>query len=219
MAERFKAPVLKTGDEQSSVGSNPTLSANFSLLARESVAELCDVLERIRTDLRDRGSLEASDMYDSFGFILEDAVGFGCKLGDFGLPDAESLSAELKDFLRALVYAESVCDLLSALAYDGLASVFYNWTSPSIDRLRNALREEQDPASSLVDRAYQLAAPKLQLGEEGNWVTRNRDESPFDALGPECTAAIEEIEGEIEAQRHATFERAAAAINRRIGRE
>ena len=28
MAERFKAPVLKTGEGQPSVGSNPTLSAN-----------------------------------------------------------------------------------------------------------------------------------------------------------------------------------------------
>ena len=30
MAERFKAPVLKTGEGQPSVGSNPTLSANFA---------------------------------------------------------------------------------------------------------------------------------------------------------------------------------------------
>ena len=30
MAEWFKAPVLKTGDAQASVGSNPTLSANQS---------------------------------------------------------------------------------------------------------------------------------------------------------------------------------------------
>jgi hypothetical protein len=29
MAERFKAPVLKTGDPRGSVGSNPTPSANF----------------------------------------------------------------------------------------------------------------------------------------------------------------------------------------------
>ena len=29
MAERFKAPVLKTGEGQPSVGSNPTLSATF----------------------------------------------------------------------------------------------------------------------------------------------------------------------------------------------
>ena len=28
MAERLKAPVLKTGDARASVGSNPTLSAN-----------------------------------------------------------------------------------------------------------------------------------------------------------------------------------------------
>ena len=28
MAERLKAPVLKTGDVKASVGSNPTLSAN-----------------------------------------------------------------------------------------------------------------------------------------------------------------------------------------------
>ena len=29
MSERLKEPVLKTGDAQASVGSNPTLSANF----------------------------------------------------------------------------------------------------------------------------------------------------------------------------------------------
>ncbi len=29
MVEWFKAPVLKTGDVQASVGSNPTLSANL----------------------------------------------------------------------------------------------------------------------------------------------------------------------------------------------
>ena len=29
MSERLKEPVLKTGDVQASVGSNPTLSANF----------------------------------------------------------------------------------------------------------------------------------------------------------------------------------------------
>ena len=29
MAERLKAPVLKTGDVRASVGSNPTLSASF----------------------------------------------------------------------------------------------------------------------------------------------------------------------------------------------
>ena len=29
MSERFKEPVLKTGDVQASVGSNPTLSATF----------------------------------------------------------------------------------------------------------------------------------------------------------------------------------------------
>ena len=31
MSERFKEPVLKTGDVKASVGSNPTLSATFSL--------------------------------------------------------------------------------------------------------------------------------------------------------------------------------------------
>ena len=31
MSERLKEPVLKTGDAQASVGSNPTLSANFIL--------------------------------------------------------------------------------------------------------------------------------------------------------------------------------------------
>ena len=37
MAERFKAPVLKTGDVQASVGSNPTLSARqFKRPARMS---------------------------------------------------------------------------------------------------------------------------------------------------------------------------------------
>ncbi len=30
MSERFKEPVLKTGDVKASVGSNPTLSATFS---------------------------------------------------------------------------------------------------------------------------------------------------------------------------------------------
>lgn len=30
MSERLKEPVLKTGDAQASVGSNPTLSATFS---------------------------------------------------------------------------------------------------------------------------------------------------------------------------------------------
>ena len=33
MAEWSKAPVLKTGDVKASVGSNPTLSANFIQLA------------------------------------------------------------------------------------------------------------------------------------------------------------------------------------------
>ena len=32
MAEWSKAPVLKTGDVKASVGSNPTLSARFSLI-------------------------------------------------------------------------------------------------------------------------------------------------------------------------------------------
>ena len=32
MSERLKEPVLKTGDAQASVGSNPTLSANFILI-------------------------------------------------------------------------------------------------------------------------------------------------------------------------------------------
>ena len=32
MAERLKAPVLKTGDVKASVGSNPTLSARFFLI-------------------------------------------------------------------------------------------------------------------------------------------------------------------------------------------
>ena len=31
MSERFKEPVLKTGDVKASVGSNPTLSANVSV--------------------------------------------------------------------------------------------------------------------------------------------------------------------------------------------
>ena len=33
MSERLKEPVLKTGDAQASVGSNPTLSATFSPLS------------------------------------------------------------------------------------------------------------------------------------------------------------------------------------------
>ena len=33
MSERLKEPVLKTGEAQVSVGSNPTLSANFILFA------------------------------------------------------------------------------------------------------------------------------------------------------------------------------------------
>ena len=37
MVEWFKAPVLKTGDVQASVGSNPTLSANL----------LADIIEQI----------------------------------------------------------------------------------------------------------------------------------------------------------------------------
>ena len=32
MAEWLKAPVLKTGDVKASVGSNPTLSANFHIV-------------------------------------------------------------------------------------------------------------------------------------------------------------------------------------------
>ena len=32
MSERLKEPVLKTGDVKASVGSNPTLSANFILI-------------------------------------------------------------------------------------------------------------------------------------------------------------------------------------------
>ena len=36
MSERLKEPVLKTGDAQASVGSNPTLSATF-LFVRQSV--------------------------------------------------------------------------------------------------------------------------------------------------------------------------------------
>ena len=31
MAERLKAPVLKTGDVKASVGSNPTLSAKWNI--------------------------------------------------------------------------------------------------------------------------------------------------------------------------------------------
>ena len=32
MSERLKEPVLKTGDVKASVGSNPTLSANFIMI-------------------------------------------------------------------------------------------------------------------------------------------------------------------------------------------
>ena len=32
MSERLKEPVLKTGDVKASVGSNPTLSANFHIV-------------------------------------------------------------------------------------------------------------------------------------------------------------------------------------------
>ena len=40
MAEWSKAPVLKTGDVKASVGSNPTLSANFiSICGSTQVAE------------------------------------------------------------------------------------------------------------------------------------------------------------------------------------
>ena len=34
MSERLKEPVLKTGEVQTSVGSNPTLSATFYLFGR-----------------------------------------------------------------------------------------------------------------------------------------------------------------------------------------
>ena len=36
MSERFKEPVLKTGDVKASVGSNPTLSAIFSMTFRRT---------------------------------------------------------------------------------------------------------------------------------------------------------------------------------------
>ncbi len=41
MSERFKEPVLKTGDVQASVGSNPTLSAIFKTVIIIDVFDLC----------------------------------------------------------------------------------------------------------------------------------------------------------------------------------
>ena len=42
MSERFKEPVLKTGDVKASVGSNPTLSAIFSVTGQVNTQfDLC----------------------------------------------------------------------------------------------------------------------------------------------------------------------------------
>jgi hypothetical protein len=140
------------------------------------MTSLALALERIRDELRERGNLEASDMHDSFGLIVEGAIGFGKKLGAFAPTEADRLPPGLKQWHPALVYAESICDLLSALAYDGLASVFYNWTNPAIARLRLALDRHATlwgPWWSALMRSWKLDWYSMEPGT-GSHATRAR---------------------------------------------
>lgn len=64
MSERLKEPVLKTGDAQASVGSNPTLSASFSV--RASSADEALIFDR-------KGTVRNSDrrLFSDRGCVLD----------------------------------------------------------------------------------------------------------------------------------------------------
>jgi hypothetical protein len=71
MAERLKAPVLKTGDPRGSVGSNPTPSANFdfqglqNLIAAETTKanRLSGPLGKILNQALQEAGIERSNCY------------------------------------------------------------------------------------------------------------------------------------------------------------
>ena len=64
MAERLKAPVLKTGDVKASVGSNPTLSASFSVRASSED-------EALIFDRKRRGGNSDRRLFSDRGCVLD----------------------------------------------------------------------------------------------------------------------------------------------------
>ena len=64
MAEWSKAPVLKTGDVKASVGSNPTLSASFSVRAPSEDEAL--IFDRKRT-----GGNSDRRLFSDRGYVLD----------------------------------------------------------------------------------------------------------------------------------------------------
>lgn len=176
------------------------------------MSELQQALETLRDDLRASGALDVSFLHEGFAGSIEDAFGEDEELAGLVLEEEPDLPADLRSFCHAVLFADCARRLLDDIASDGLPSIFYNWTTDEIAVLLGEFRRATDPASPLLDRAHAVAAAKLELDGESNWITRNEDDDPLDALGDDGMAELEKIESQMEDDREPLYERAVAAL-------
>lgn len=181
------------------------------------MGRLQQALEVLRRDLREQEALDLSFLHEGFAGCIEDAFGEDEELADLMLAEGPDLPAELRPLCHAVLFADSARRLLDDIASDGLPSIFYNWTSDEITVLLGEFRRVKDPVSTLLDRAHAVASAKLELRGELNWITRNEDDDPLDALGDDAMAKLEKIESQIEDDREPLYERAAAALRTAFG--
>ena len=165
------------------------------------------IQELLGDNIEDDGDLE------SIILCIESVFELGEELPDAG----EALAPDVRRLYLTLVHVQAVWNLYSAIAFDGLTSVFYNSTGGQVDRLRSILSRAADPVAPLMERAYALASSPFSITPETNWVTRYRGQDPNEALSAEEADELERIEQEISAMQDDCYSAAFAEFQAAIG--
>ena len=154
--------------------------------------------------------LGAEDAFDEMEVLVTSIEGItdGGKLADLAEDVLSQVAPDRKKLLGALVHCQSLWDLYSDIAHDGLLSIFYNRTGAEIDKLRATLRDNKDPVSARFEKAYALVAPIFVIQPEENWVMRNRGMQPYDVVSEKVSERIESIEDAISERQDEVYERA-----------
>lgn len=155
---------------------------------------LINSLNELRDELLD--DQEPIESQDDLGIAIQVQLNFG-RLTDFVKNELSELSPIQKIFYDALVYSETIFELYSEIAFDGLESIFYNKTGNDIDKLRTVLHDNKSPISELFDKAYSLVDELFDIKPNENWVMRNLDKNPYETLSDDVINSIESIANQI----------------------
>jgi hypothetical protein len=158
------------------------------------VSTLINSLNELRDELLDEQ--EPIENQDNLGIAIQVQLDPG-RLTDFSSEELSELSPTQRIFYDALVYSETIFELYSEIAFDGLESIFYNKIGDDIDKLKTVLHDNKSPISELFDKAYSLVDELFDIKPNDNWVMRNLDKNPYEILSDDVIKGIESIENKI----------------------